>query len=125
MKQGKPLTKSLSLHARMMITSAVLITVSMFSVIMFDYITNSSYSESLLVKEAQKITETITARTNDWLSNNKNLINYTAKTMIFENPDDFQKYSNILNELDDREEIIQVIVWFDNGETLCFKKCCK
>ena len=83
MKQGKPLTKSLSLRARMMITSAVLITVSMFSVIMFDYITNSSYSESLLVKEEKKITETITARTNDWLSNNKNLINYTAKTMIF------------------------------------------
>lgn len=90
MKQGKIISKSLSLRARMMITSAVLITVSMLSVIIFDYITNSSYSESLLVKEAQKITETITARTNDWLNNNKNLIKYSAKSMIFENSDDFQ-----------------------------------
>ena len=50
MKQGKITSKSLSLRARMMITSAVLITAGMLSVIIFDYINNSRYSESLLIK---------------------------------------------------------------------------
>lgn len=66
--------KGHSLRLKMIITLAVLITVGMFSIIIFDYVKNSAYSERLLSKEAQKITQTITARTNDWLMGNKNAI---------------------------------------------------
>ena len=65
MEQVKGKKLALSLRIRMMITSAVLITLGMISIIIFDYIKNSSYSEYLLAKEAQKITESITSRTND------------------------------------------------------------
>ena len=59
MRDNRKKSKSLSLRARMMITSSILIAISMLSVIIFDYINNNNYSEHLLVKEAQKITETI------------------------------------------------------------------
>ena len=115
MKQGKIISKSLSLRARMMITSAVLITAGMLSVIIFDYINNSRYSESLLIKEAQKITETITARTNDWLQNNVTLAEYIAKSMVFNDTKDFGKYMDMLNAFDERPEVIQVLIGFDDG----------
>ena len=115
MKQGKITSKSLSLRARMMITSAVLITAGMLSVIIFDYINNSRYSESLLIKEAQKITETITARTNDWLQNNVTLAEYIAKSMVFNDTKDFGKYMDMLNAFDERPEVIQVLIGFDDG----------
>ena len=116
MEQVKGKKLALSLRIRMMITSAVLITLGMISIIIFDYIKNSSYSEYLLAKEAQKITESITSRTNDWLEGNRITIEYVSKTFVFENADDFAKYENILNLLEDREEIIQVIVGFSNGK---------
>ena len=54
--QGKLKKFSLSLKVKMMLTSSLLITVGMVSVIIFDYIKNSTYSEHLLSREAQKIT---------------------------------------------------------------------
>ena len=115
MRDNGKKSKSLSLRARMMITSSILIAVSMLSVIIFDYINNNSYSEHLLVKEAQKITETITARTNDWLQNNVTLAEYIAKSMVFNDTKDFGKYMDMLNAFDERPEVIQVLIGFDDG----------
>ena len=115
MRDNRKKSKSLSLRARMMITSSILIAVSMLSVIIFDYINNNSYSEHLLVKEAQKITETITARTNDWLQNNVTLAEYIAKSMVFNDTKDFGKYMDMLNAFDERPEVIQVLIGFDDG----------
>ena len=115
MRDNRKKSKSLSLRARMMITSSILIAVSMLSVIIFDYINNNSYSEHLLVKEAQKITETITARTNDWLQNNVTLAEYIAKSMVFNDTKDFGKYMDMLNIFDERPEVIQVLIGFDDG----------
>lgn len=95
MRDNGKKSKSLSLRARMMITSSILVAVSMLSVIIFDYINNNSYSEHLLVKEAQKITETITARTNDWLQNNVTVAEYIAKSMVFNDTKDFGKYNDL------------------------------
>ena len=121
MRDNRKKSKSLSLRARMMITSSILIAVSMLSVIIFDYINNNSYSEHLLVKEAQKITETITARTNDWLQNNVTLAEYIAKSMVFNDTKDFGKYMDMLNTFDERPEVIQVLIGFDDGTTYTSK----
>lgn len=116
MKAVKVKKLTLSLRVRLMIISALLIAVGMFSIIIFDYVKNSSYSEYLLAKEAQKITETITSRTNDWLESNRTTIEYVSKTFVFDDTSDFGKYNNILNLLGERDDVIQVVVGFNDGK---------
>ena len=119
--QGKLKKFSLSLKVKMMLTSSLLITVGMVSVIIFDYIKNSTYSEHLLSREAQKITETISARTNDWMQYNQLLAEYIGKSMVFDNISDFRKYVHVLNAFEEREEVIQMFVSFENGENVLSK----
>ena len=119
--QGQLKKFSLSLKAKMMITSSFLIAIGMVSVIIFDYIKNSSYSEHLLSREAQKITETISARTNDWMKYNQLLAEYVGKSMIFDNLTDFAKYQPILDAVEDRDEVIQMLVSFENGRNFLSK----
>ena len=106
----------LSFRTRILITTSVLIFTSMVSVSTFQSISNSKYTTKLLETHAEFIAKIIATRSLYWIDEYKKMASFILNTIHIDNTNDFKAYQNFLDDMQEKDDIVNTLVGFNNGQ---------